>query len=293
VDFQPPLLQLSSHFISNNGAVQSSNDLPTAFPGLDQLSRRPTQYLDFCGRVITLPSDLTALYASHASLLQLASSIRYSFDRVYSSNGTKRLDMEGAGSLSSHGDIHLQSSEEGVLDIIVPSRTEAVEIDELQVFAETEVLCAMQSVVRSLGSQLPPCAMRLTDSQLVDCILEVCAWTEPPLPPSTGPSPAKSKNQLGHAFKGYFSQLRIERTKLLKSLSLLVDMEMEGSAEKYIGELFADLALPPIFLKRFSPFVSILSSQHTKGGGIVKVIDLLEEVVCPHLLLLSLVLVLV
>lgn len=223
------------------------------------------------GLIVSLPSDLISPFARTASLLRIQFSVRYQIGRVYTSRSTSSQSADvpnadqdllrgaqgqalGQGQghtpltpLGSGVGEHPSGANEAVFDIV---RAGA---GQNKTDVECEVLCVALSCLSVFRSTLPLLAIRVTDSRLLDALLEVCLW---PLHPS--PSSAES------------GTLDIE--KLLRALSVCGDIEGgpvsgmdsstldDGTVPQYM-QLLNELELPQWLARRLSPFFRLFSLQ--------------------------------
>ena len=272
VDFQPPLFQLYDQHSGPSGLIKM---------------------MDACGQVVTLPTNLTTQFARFSSLLQCKSAVRYCIGNVFSTPSTKNRGAEEAIEASQgYGDIHPQSSTEASFDIIYPlfavenedaNGNASSDSEVMRLLAESEAISAAVNCLLPFHSHLPEYAIRISDYRIFDCILEFCAW---PLssPTSSVKNPEGKQNASTSTQTkqrpepGFFSPLGIDKAKLLRCISLAVDADFENNESA--TDFLAELNLPPLFLKRLSPFVKILTSQGAKFGkpGPLEVLNLLSQV---------------
>ena len=260
VDFHPPLFQLSEQ-----KKIEGIKSSVKAAEKRDKSSVGHIKMLDLHGKVLTLPASLTTSFARYASLLQLKSAARYCIDHVYSAAVSRSRGGESnvVNASQVQGDIHPQSTVEAVLDVIYPSgRTHHQGgSDDLHILAQSEVISAAVRCLYPLQSCLPDYVVRITDCRVLDCILEFCAWPQTPhgkQQPKTPPL----KQSIDDS-QPYFSSLQIDKSRLLRNVSLGIDAEadIDPSSSSY----FNDLNLPELFLKRFIRFMKILFNQGAKA----------------------------
>lgn len=245
------------------------------------------------GLIVSLPFDLISPFARTVSLLHIKHSVRYQIGRVYFSRSTSNDDVkilpdrdpgllskgQGRANMSPLGvgvGEHPLGANELVFDIIKCGD------GIVKTNVECEVLCAALGCLSTLRPYLPDLAVRVTDSRLVDAILEICLW---PIPSSVSRTS---------------DTCNIDIEKLLRALSFCTDIEVRstgagtgtgivGSAEggkqlKYL-QLLDELNLPQWLSKRIQPFFYLLSLQLThltpEGspflGDVMLVLDSLEK----------------
>ena len=245
------------------------------------------------GLIVSLPFDLISPFARTVSLLHIKHSVRYQIGRVYFSRSTSNDDVkvlperdpgllskgQGRANMSPLGvgvGEHPLGANELVFDIIKCGD------GIVKTNVECEVLCAALGCLSNLKPYLPELAVRVTDSRLVDAILEICLW----------PSPA-SVSRTSDTYN-------IDIEKLLRALSFCTDVEerstgagagtsIGGPAEgvkqlKYL-QILDELNLPQWLSKRIQPFFYLLSLQLTHQtpegspvlGDVMLVIDSLEK----------------
>jgi hypothetical protein len=225
------------------------------------------------GLIVSLPSDLISPFARTASLLRIQCSVRYQIGRVFTSRSTPsqisdvpEADQDllrGAGQVQGQGQgrtpltplgsgvgEHPSGSNEAVFDIVRGGK------GRNKTDVECEVLSVALSCLSEFRFTLPLLAIRVTDSRLLDALLEVCLW---PLLPS--PSSPRSAAESG--------SLDIE--KVLRALSVCGDIEGgavpadstfpdDGTVPQYL-QLLNELELPQWLSKRLAPFFRLFSLQ--------------------------------
>lgn len=227
------------------------------------------------GLIVSLPSDLISPFARTASLLRIQHSVRYQIGRVYTSRSTSgqnsnvpEADQDllrgaqgrevGRGQgrtpltpLGSGVGEHPFTANEAVFDIVRRGK------GRNKTDVECEVLSVVLSCLSVFRSTLPLLAVRVTDSRLLDALLEVCLW---PLTPSL--SSPRSASESG----------TIDIEKLLRAFSVCSDIEGgsmpsldsspvdDGTVPKYL-QLLAELQLPRWLAKRLAPFFRLFSLQ--------------------------------
>jgi hypothetical protein len=237
------------------------------------------------GLIVSLPFDLISPFARTVSLLHIKQSVRYQIGRVYFSRSTSNDDVdvlpERDPGLLSKGQERAHMSPLGVGVGEHPLGANEVVFDiikcgdgSVKTNVECEVLCAALGCLSTLRPYLPMLAVRITDSRLVDAILEICLW----LSPSSSSRTPESCN--------------IDIEKLLKALSLCTDVEerstggpAEGGKQPKCIQLLEELHLPPWLSKRLQPFFFLLSLQLTHStsegspflGDALLVLDSLEK----------------
>ena len=230
------------------------------------------------GLIVSLPSDLISPFARTASLLRIQSSVRYQIGRVYTSRSTSNQNTDapevdqdllrgaqgqalGQGQgrtpltpLGSGVGEHPSGANEAVFDIVRGGK------GKNKTDVECEVLSVALSCLSVFRSTLPLLAIRVTDSRLLDALLEVCLWPPAPSPPS--PRIAAESGT-------------IDFEKLLRALSVCGDIEGgavpgidnssldDGTVPQYL-QLLNELELPQWLAKRLSPFFRLFSQQHNQ-----------------------------
>ena len=230
------------------------------------------------GLIVSLPSDLISPFARTASLLRIQSSVRYQIGRVYTSRSTSNQNTDapevdqdllrgaqgqvlGQGQgrtpltpLGSGVGEHPSGANEAVFDIVRGGK------GKNKTDVECEVLSVALSCLSVFRSTLPLLAIRVTDSRLLDALLEVCLWPPAPSPPS--PRIAAESGT-------------IDFEKLLRALSVCGDIEGgavpgidnssldDGTVPQYL-QLLNELELPQWLAKRLSPFFRLFSLQHNQ-----------------------------
>ena len=201
------------------------------------------------GLVVSLPFDLISPFARTASLLNIRSSVRFQIGRVYSSRSTSNTDgveRENGGQtplapLGVGVGEHPLGANEVVFDVVRGmSRGSKVDV-------ECEVIsCALNCLVALQGA-LPVIALRMTDSRLLDALLEVCLWPAPAVP-SYSPD-----------------EVNVDIEKLLGAMSLCTDNEdnpaSDDSKIPRCVQLLTELDLPPWLTRRLAPFFRLFSVQ--------------------------------
>jgi hypothetical protein len=226
------------------------------------------------GLIVSLPSDLISPFARTASLLRIQSSVRYQIGRVYTSRSTSSQSVDvpeadqdllrgaqglvqGQGQgrtpltpLGSGVGEHPSGCNEAVFDVVRGGK------GRNKTDVECEVLSVALSCLSMFRSTLPLLAIRVTDSRLLDALLEVCLW---PLLPSPS-SPRITAES---------STLDIE--KLLRALSVCGDIEggavpvdsssLDDAIVPQYLQLLNELELPQWLAKRLAPFFRLFSLQ--------------------------------
>jgi hypothetical protein len=237
------------------------------------------------GLIVSLPFDLISPFARTVSLLHIKQSVRYQIGRVYFSRSTSNDDVDilperDPGLLSKgQGRAHMSPLGVGVGEHPLGANELVFDIikcgdGSVKTNVECEVLCAALGCLSTLRPYLPMLAVRVTDSRLVDAILEICLW----LSPSPSSRTPESCN--------------IDIEKLLKAFSLCTDVEerstggpAEGGKQPKCIQLLEELHLPPWLSKRLQPFFFLLSLQLTHQtpegspflGDALLVLDSLEK----------------
>ena len=236
------------------------------------------------GLIVSLPYDLISPFARTASLLNIQSSVRYQIGKVYFSRSTNIFENKhdydsnqeigngngGQNPLTPLGvgsGEHPLGANEVVFDIIHRGK----------IFSKVDVECEIISValncLSAVRNSLPALALRITDSRLLDALLEICIW---PLPHSTSSvttttsSTTSSSTSTSSSYKPLeqINLYDIDIERLLRALSLCTDID-DGSGTgtdeiklpKYL-QLLTDLNLPLTITKRLIPFFRLFSMQY-------------------------------
>ena len=232
------------------------------------------------GLIVSLPFDLISPFARTASLLSIKSSVRYQIGKVYSSRATGStegnrddrnnvLENRGQNPLAPLGvgsGEHPFGSNEVVFDILRSG------LHYHKVDIECEVITAALNCISVLRPNLPVIAIRVTDSRLLDALLEVCLWPRPSsatvnaTATSTFSSASSSSIRQSEVRQGQSDDDIIDIERLLRAFSLCTDIEDNASEEvripKYL-QLLRDLDLPSWLAKRLIPFFKLASQQFT------------------------------
>lgn len=237
------------------------------------------------GLIVSLPFDLISPFARTVSLLHIKQSVRYQIGRVYFSRSTSNDDVDilperDPGLLSKgQGRAHMSPLGVGVGEHPLGANEVVFDIIKcgdvsVKTNVECEVLCAALGCLSTLRPYLPMLAVRVTDSRLVDAVLEICLWLSPS-PTSRTPD-----------------SCNIDIEKLLKALSFCTDVEerstggpAEGGKQPKCIQLLEELHLPLWLSKRLQPFFFLLSLQLTHQapdgspflGDALLVLDSLEK----------------
>ena len=234
------------------------------------------------GLIVSLPYDLISAYARTVSLLNIRSSVRYQVGRVYSSRSSNIIEnmndydlyqvTGGQNPLTPLGvgsGEHPLGANEMVFDI-VRSGPNAV-----KVHIECEMITAAMTCISAVRPSLPVLALRVTDSRLLDALLEICLWPLPHSASSSSSSSSSSTSSSSSSFglldKGNIDHIDIER--LLRAFSLCTDVHEEslnedGKLPKY-SQLLTDLNLSSLLTKRLVPFFRLLSMQFNFPAGML------------------------
>ena len=299
IAFARALILTSTHPSSSSSKDRRSSlqELWTRDAGdLGSSGTAVAEYLEpGAGLIVSLPFDLITAFARTASLLNIHSSTRYQIGRVYFSRSTasdetgtlslRRSDAlngkghgqglgggggqgQGAGGVGVGGRTsmtplgagvgeHPSGANEAVFDIV---RSGCVSSG---VEVEVEVLSAALGCLSPLIPSLPLLAIRVTDSRLLDSLLEVCLW--PPLSVSISVS-AGDPSDPKHALDA----TGVDIEKILRAISLCTDCEEQSTGSssapegrkpfKYMS-LLTDLDLPHWVEKRLTPFFRLFSQQ--------------------------------
>ena len=230
------------------------------------------------GLIVSLPYDLISPFARTASLLNIQSSVRYQIGKVYSSRSTNvfenindydsHLENTNGGQnpltpLGVGSGEHPLGANEVVFDIIRNSN------NFTKVDVEFEILSAALNCLSAVINSLPALALRVTDSRLLDALLEICIW---PLPHSSSSTTTTTSSSLlsssSYKRSDQINLDNIDIDRLLRAFSLCTDIdEVTGADEmkipKYL-QLLTDLNLPLLVTKRLVPFFRLFSMQFKK-----------------------------
>ena len=293
IAFTRALLLSSTHSHSNTNTKDRGSSLQELWTrgggAFGSTGTAVAEYLEpGAGLIVSLPFDLITPFARTASLLNIHSSTRYQIGRVYFSRSTAgdetgalslRSDTlngkgpgQGSGVVGVEGRIsmtplgagvgeHPSGSNDAVFDIVRSGcASSAVEV-------EVDVLSAALGCLSPLTSNMPLLAIRVTDSRLLDSLLEVCLW--PSISQGDSHSHSSSSSSSSYA-RPLDDSVVIE--KLLRAISLCTDCEElspslssssvpEGRKPfKYVS-LLKDLELPHRVEKRLTPFFRLFSQQ--------------------------------
>lgn len=126
----------------------------------DKLREELVELMDPSGQVVILQPDLLNTFTRIIAFLNISSSQRFCFDRVF----TKEFSSER---------IYSQpiTVDNAVYDVVMPAHD-----DSYILLADVEVIGTVKSILTSFQSSLPPTALRLSHSLIEEVIISICCW---------------------------------------------------------------------------------------------------------------------
>lgn len=124
-------------------------------------------FLDTGGQIITLPTDLISPFARYAAFLNINSSRRYQFGRVFCQSQDMSDSNSNSYYLSTESE-HPKMHEVVSYDLILPDRSR----DSVKV--GYEIVVTVVKSVKSYASYLPNLIVRLTSGRILENMIEIC-----------------------------------------------------------------------------------------------------------------------